>query len=430
MAVSGRAAAFAAAGLLPVILVPRLGVVAAWLGVLVLLCAADLVLAAPASRVRVTRSVPAAVRLTEDTTSDVTVVNETGRRLRGVVRDAWQPSAGAVDNRHRVDVAPGEARRLRTRLHPRRRGDLHADRVSLRCFGPLGIAARQASLPAPATLRVLPEFRSRRHLPSRLARLRELDGRSAVQVRGPGTEFDSLRTYVAGDDVRAIDWRATARRAEVVVRTWRPERDRRVLLVLDVSRLSAARLGDAPRLEAQLEAALLLAALASRAGDRVELVAVDRGVRAKVAGAGGAALLSTMARAMAPLTPALVELSWPVVTQVIRDRLAHRSLVVLLTALEPAAVVHGLLPVAATLAHDHQVVLASAADPALTALRRSRGSSAEAFAAAAAERASLERAGAAGSLRRRGVEVVDADPDDLAPALADAYLALKAAGRL
>jgi uncharacterized protein (DUF58 family) len=358
------------------------------------------------------------------------VVNETGRRLRGVVRDAWQPSAGARDNRHRVDLPPGESGRVRTRLHPTRRGDLRADLVTLRSFGPLGVAARQASLPAPATLRVLPEFRSRRHLPSRLARLRELDGRSALQVRGPGTEFDSLRTYVAGDDVRAIDWRATARRAEVVVRTWRPERDRRVLLVLDVSRLSAARLGDAPRLESQLEAALLLAALATRAGDRVELVAVDRAVRAKVAGASGPALLSGMARALAPLTPSLVELSWPVVTQVIRDRLAHRSLVVLLTALEPAAVVNGLLPVAATLAHDHQVVLASAADPALAELRRSRGSSTEVFAAAAAERTSLERDAAAGSLRRRGVEVVDAGPEELAPALADAYLALKAAGRL
>ena len=258
----------------------------------------------------------------------------------------------------------------------------------------------------------------------------QLAGQYQSVFKGRGMAFSEVRQYTPGDDVRAIDWRATARRAEVVVRTWRPERDRRVLLVLDVSRLSAARLGDAPRLEAQLEAALLLAALASRAGDRVELVAVDRGVRAKVAGAGGAALLSTMARAMAPLTPALVELSWPVVTQVIRDRLAHRSLVVLLTALEPAAVVNGLLPVAASLAHDHQVVLASAADPALAALRRARGSSAEVFAAAAAERASLERAGAAGSLRRRGVEVVDAAPDDLAPALADAYLALKAAGRL
>ncbi len=430
MAISGRAVAFASAGLIPVLLAPRLVTVVAWLGVLLLLTAADLAMATPLSRVEVTRRAPDGVRLTESVSSAITLVNDGSRIYRGVVRDAWQPSAGAQANRHAVRVAPGESLRILTRLAPTRRGDLHADLVTLRAFGPLGLAARQSSRDAPATLRVLPEFRSRRHLPSRLARLREMDGRSAVQVRGPGTEFDSLRTYVAGDDVRAIDWRATARRTEPVVRTWRPERDRRVLIVLDVSRLSAARLGDAPRLEAQLEAALLLAALASRAGDRVELVAVDRAVRARVAGAGGAALLGAMAGAMAPLAPALVELNWTAVTRVVRERLSHRSLVVLLTALEPAAVVNGLLPVAAALTRDHRVVLASASDPVLAELRTARGSSAEAFGAAAAERAGLEREAAAAALRRKGIDVVDAGPEELAPALADAYLALKAAGRL
>ena len=72
-----------------------------------------------------------------------------------------------------------------------------------------------------------------KHLPSRLNLLREMDGRSAVMVRGAGTEFDSLRQYVPGDDVRSIDWRSTARRGEVVVRTWRPERDRHVLIIID-----------------------------------------------------------------------------------------------------------------------------------------------------------------------------------------------------
>ena len=93
-------------------------------------------------------------------------------------------------------------------------------------------------------MRVLPRFSSRKHLPSRLARLRELDGRTSVMIRGQGTEFDSLREYVRGDDVRSIDWRASARRADVVVRTWRPERDRRVMIVLDTGRTSAVRVLD------------------------------------------------------------------------------------------------------------------------------------------------------------------------------------------
>ena len=129
-------------------------------------------------------------------------------------------------------------------------------------------------------MRVLPPFTSRKHLPSRLARLRELDGRRLALIRGQGTEFDSLRDYVPGDDVRAIDWRATARRQAMVVRTWRPERDRHLLVVLDTARTAAGRVGDAPRLDAAMDAALLLAALAARAGDRVDLLAYDRQVRA------------------------------------------------------------------------------------------------------------------------------------------------------
>lgn len=430
MTISGRAVGLAAAGLVPVLLAPGAPTVAAWAGVVVALCLLDLALAGAPARVRIERVMPPSVRLSESVTSELVLTNLGTRRVRGVVRDAWQPSAGAAGNRHAVALPPGEATRVRTRLTPRRRGDLQADRVTLRAFGPLHLAARQTSRPVPARLRVLPEFRSRRHLPSRLARLREMDGRSAVLVRGPGTEFDSLRTYVRGDDVRAIDWRATARRSELVVRTWRPERDRRVLLVLDVSRLSAARLDDGTRLESQIDAALLLAALATRAGDRVELVAIDRAVRARVAGESGPALLSAIADATVPLDPALVELDWTRVTGVVQERLSHRALVVLLTALEPAAVEYGLLPVVGALGARHQVVLASAADPAVAALRTARGGGVDAFAVAAAERASLEREAVASSLRRLGVEVVDVGPDELAPALADAYLALKAAGRL
>ncbi|HMO10078.1 MAG TPA: DUF58 domain-containing protein, partial [Actinotalea sp.] len=333
-------------------------------------------------------------------------------------------------NRHPVTLPVGESRRVVTALLPTRRGDRHADRVTVRSFGPLRLSARQLSADVPGTLRVLPEFASRRHLPSRLARLREMDGRAAVQVRGQGTEFDSLREYVIGDDVRSIDWRATARRSEVVVRTWRPERDRRVLIVLDTSRTSAARIGEAPRIDASIEAALLLAALASRAGDRVDLIAHDRRVRAQVAGAAGPRLLPAFADALAPLEPTIVEADWAGAVAAVGGRLSQRALVVLLTALEPAAVSHGLLPVIGPLAHDHTVVVASVADPEVAELAAVRGSAREVYDAAAAERTEIERETVQVRLKRRGVEVVDALPDDLAPRLADTYLALKAAGRL
>jgi len=307
--------------------------------------------------------------------------------------------------------------------------------VTIRTSGPLGLAGRQASLPVPARLRVLPEFASRRHLPSRLARLREMDGRSAVQVRGEGTEFDSLREYVVGDDVRSIDWRATARRGDVVVRTWRPERDRRVLIVLDTGRTSATRIGTgsggtgAPRLDASIEAALLLAALADRAGDRVQVIAFDRALGARVAGASGPRLLPELADALAVVEPRLLETDWPGLVSQVRDRVSQRALVVLLTALDPAAVETGLLTVIDELSGTHQVVVAAVADAEVAGLRAGRDPG-TVYDAAAAARGDLERTAVAGVLRRFGAEVVEALPGDLPPRLADTYLSLKAAGRL
>jgi uncharacterized protein (DUF58 family) len=424
VAITWRAAALTAVGVVAVALVPVPGTVLVWALLVAALCALDTALAASPRQVALRRDVTGPVRLHEPSRSRLLVTQQGPRRLRAIVRDAWQPSAGADHNRHLVDLPNGESTRVDTALLPSRRGDLRADRVTIRTVGPLGLAGRQASIDVPGTLRVLPEFASRRHLPSRLARLREMDGRAAVQVRGGGTEFDSLREYVIGDDVRSIDWRASARRNDVVVRTWRPER------VLDTSRTAAARVHDAPRLDASIEAALLLAALASRAGDRVELLAYDRKVRARVAGMSGPRLMPGIADALSTVEATLVEADWPGVVAQVQERLSQRALVVLLSALEPAAVEQGLLGVVDQLAARHQVVLASVRDPEIEELRAGRGSARALFDAAAAERTELERSAVAQRLRGRGIEVVDALPDDLAPRLADTYLALKAAGRL
>ena len=397
---------------------------------LVLLVVVDVALAGPVRSLSFRRDGDTSVRLGEPARVQLTVTNPSGRRVRGRLRDAWPPSAGAVTQRHPLDLPPGERRRVVTAMVPTRRGDRPADRVTVRSYGPMGLAARQGSHRVPWRVRVLPPFTSRRHLPSRLARLRELDGRTAVLVRGQGTEFDSLREYVAGDDVRSIDWRATARAGDVMVRTWRPERDRRVLLVLDCGRTAAARVGDVPRLDEAMDAALLLAALASRAGDRVDLVAYDRRVRARVEGEPASSLLPALVQAMAPLEAALVEPDYAGMVRTVLAGPSRRSLVVLLTALDAAPVEEGLLPALAPLLRRHQVLLASVSDPRVAELAGGRGDAESVYAAASAERARAERRRVGALLSRRGVEVVDSGPGTLAPELADRYLALKAAGRL
>ncbi|NUK68860.1 DUF58 domain-containing protein [Streptomyces lunaelactis] len=436
MALTGRTALLAALGSLPVgILAPS------WTGMLAvnaplslaILC--DYALAAPVRTLRFTRSGDTSVRLGDSAEVQLTVTNPSGRRLRAHLRDAWPPSSWLTGteqaaSRHKLTVPAGERRRLTTVLRPTRRGDRQAERVTIRSYGPLGLVARQGNHSVPWTVRVLPPFTSRKHLPSRLARLRELDGRTSVLIRGQGTEFDSLRDYVPGDDTRSIDWRATARQTTVAVRTWRPERDRHILVVLDTGRTSAGRVGNAPRLDASMDAALLLAALASRAGDRVGLLAYDRRVRAQVQGRSAGDLLPAVVNALAPLEPELVETDARGLSAAVLHSAPRRSLIVLLTSLDTAPIEEGLLPVLPQLTKRHTVLVASVADPHIERMSNSRGTVEAVYEAAAGTQSQAQRRRTAEQLQRHGVTVVDATPDNLAPALADAYLALKAAGRL
>jgi uncharacterized protein (DUF58 family) len=256
-----------------------------------------------------------------------------------------------------------------------------------------------------------------------------LDGAVIVRQRGRGSEFDALRTYVLGDDVRAIDWRATARSRDVVVRTWRPERDRRIVLAIDTGRASAARIGDEPRLDAALDAALLVAAVAARAGDRVGLVAADVTVRARLAATGGPQLLPALVDALTTLEPALVETDPLLLAAEVLRHGGRRSLVVLFGSLDTGADT-GLLPAARALAARHEVVAAAVADPTVARLQARRATLDDTYAAAAAELAAADRAAVADRLRRIGVHVVDAPAGAFASRVADAYLELKAAGRL
>ncbi|MDN5746090.1 MAG: DUF58 domain-containing protein [Nocardioidaceae bacterium] len=446
MAISGRVPLLLVLGLGAVWLRPAPSTVGLWLLGVLVLTLADLVSAPAPESITLKRRDPETVRLGDPTQAGLEITNAGKQTVRLQVRDAWQPSAGASQNRFRLRLSRGERSLTTVALLPRRRGDLAAVGVTVRSWGVLGFAARQRTYRVPGSVRALPPFESRKHLPSRLARLRDLDGRSAVRVRGQGTEFDSLREYVRGDDVRSIDWRASVRSTHVVVRTWQPERDRRVVIVLDTSRTSAGRVArlpgepetdGIPRLDASMDAALLLASLASRAGDRIDFLAGDRRVRARQRVAGARDIAARLQQQMADLEPVLVEADWDGLAGAVQEFGRQRALVVLLTALEPSAVAEGLLPVLPALTKHHRVVLASVRDPELgriaaieDAAGTERPTSEEVYGAAAAEHELARRRQLEHVLSRLGVAVVDADAASLPPALAAHYLHLKAQGLL
>jgi len=430
VAISGRFVIFVAFGIVPIVYFNDPGVVGWWLLILLALCIIDLAIAGSPRKLALQRELPGALRLGESTSARLLITNAGRRRVRGIVRDGWQPSAGAGPRTQKLSVPAGERRAIVSALTPFRRGERRAHHVTVRSFGPLGLVARQASIAAPGAIKVLPPFNARKHLPSRLARLRELDGASSVMVRGQGTEFDSLRDYVRGDDVRSIDWRATARRKDLVVRTWRPERDRRVVIVIDSGRTSAARIDNEPRLDTAFESALLLAALATKAGDRVDLVIYDRRVRGRVQGASGPELLNRMVNSMATVDPELIEMDWTVVPGLVRSITSSRALVVLCTSIDAPGASRGLLTALPELSKKHLVVVSSVTDPSVLATAALRSDRREVYLAAAAERALLDQARVSAAIRQSGADVVTGAPADLPPALADRYIALKAAGRL
>ncbi|MEV7694787.1 DUF58 domain-containing protein [Microbacterium sp. NPDC089189] len=435
MFVTGRLPLLLLLGLVPVVLFDVAGI-DPWLTAVgwVLLCAAvvaaDVITAADPRRVEVSRRLPARARRDEAVDTEVTLRNAGSRRLRGWMRDAWQPTAGASAERQRLDIPAGEARRVPVALLPRRRGELVSGFVAVRALGPLGIAGRQGVRQARGAIRVLPPFSSRRHLPSRLARLRELDGSTSVQVRGRGTEFDSLREYVRGDDVRSIDWRATARHGSTMLRTWRPERDRHIVVVVDTGRTSATRVGDGVRLDATMEATLLLAALAARAGDHLHLVMMDRAVRARVSGVDGAALVPALVDAMAPVEPQLIDTDWSGIVALVQRLSVRPALVVLLTAQDDPDASRAFLAALPTLAARSRVLVATASDAGPDVVTGAAVDAEEAYLAAAEERSRADAERVAAGIARAGAVALSADAESLPPQVADHYLALKLRGLL
>lgn len=436
MYVTGRLPLLVAAGVVPVVVFGAAGtspwaVLAIWILLVAAIVTID-VLGAPDPRVlEFSRDVPARAKLGDAVPTRLQVINTGSRLVRARVRDGWQPTAGSTGERYAVTIPARESRTVSVPLAPRRRGELRSEFVAVRTLGPLGFAGRQRALPSPAAIRILPPFRARRHLASRVQRLRELDGSTSLQVRGRGTEFDSLREYVRGDDVRSIDWRATARSTATMLRTWRPERDRHVTIIVDTGRTAAARVGDETRLDAAFEAAMLLAALANRAGDHVHLLAFDRVVRARVTGVDGPRLLPEISDALAGVEAQLIDTDWDHAFAEAR-RLARRpSLVVILTAQESVSASRGFLARLATMPGGSTTVLVgTVTDAELGEAARAGGSVTDLYRAAAAEATVRDAELVARAMSRAGAEALADTPEALPPRIADRYLALKKAGRL
>ncbi len=401
-------------------------------GLLLLIALGD-ALAAPNTReLEISRETPPVVVMGTDAEWRWRLVNHGRRTMKVDLADELAGSLGARRRRVRIKLAPRARAEVSTVLHPTRRGRFVVSELVVRVHGPLGLAMRQTRRLQPVVLRVYPPFRSRdeAELRIRRARILEVGLRSAKGIGG-GTEFEQLREYTPDDELRRVDWAASARTGRMIVRTYRPERNQTVIVMLDNGRLMAANVGGVPRIEHAIDAAIMLGHIATHLGDKAGMVTFDAAVRAIVAPARRHDQTTRLTEAMYDLEPALLESDYQGAFSTMLARFRRRSLIVILSDLAEQAVGDSLLPALPLIMRHHVVVVAAVRDPEVVAWAASVPQDPEeAYRKAAAVASLAERERSAARLRGMGATVIDAPPGLLATRLADAYVAIKSAGRL
>jgi uncharacterized protein (DUF58 family) len=330
-------------------------------------------------------------------------------------------------------VKPRSSAEARYAVMPTERGDARLGRMFVRFQSPLGLAERWAVAETQQTIRVLPNLEQARRQTLYLIRSRqvELEKRRRRQ-RGIGREFDSLREYRQGDELRDISWTATARRRHLITRVFQMERSQNVWLVLDAGRLLRAQVrgpGDAPRfskLDYAVNAALSLAQVALYCGDRVGLLAYGRRVQQNLYPSRGAHHLRAIVESLAQVRAEAFESDHGRAVRASLNAQKRRSLVVWITDFAETATIPEVIEYAMHLVPRHLVVFAAMGQPDLRTLAETIPAvTADMYRHAAALEISQRRDILLRGLRQRGVLAFDVMPGMLASSLVTQYLNIK-----
>jgi uncharacterized protein (DUF58 family) len=375
-------------------------------------------------------------------------IRSRGRRtLRATVGDDPIGDADVHGLPLEVALRPRATVTVRYELVPTRRGARHFGAVTVRYPGPLGLVARNERLAADADVDVYPDVHAARAL-ELLRRQGRQDARlGSMRVRGGDTEFERLRPYARGDEPRHVDWRATARRDELTVRQFQAESNQNVVFLLDIGRgmrgqaaraeehAAKAAAGDgvigenAPlgSIDNAMNAALLAADVALRAGDKAGLLVFDDAPRTWLPPIGGRAGARKITRAVYALDAGLGATDYRAAIGFLRTQIKARSLVILLTNVlehrgsrELAGAVRSLMP-------RHLPLCVFMRDLDLEALVDAPASREDdLYVRAAAAEALGARQSLMRELKNAGVLVLDAKPQDVTPELVKGYLDVKA----
>jgi uncharacterized protein (DUF58 family) len=370
------------------------------------------------------------------TASDVTVVirNFTDVAIRAYLTD--ESPATFRDSPAVMELFAAGRRQAKASypILPRKRGEARIDRLFLRYRSRLGFAERWAVALISQTVRVLPDLEQARQHALYLIRTRqvEMERRRRRRQRGQGREFDSLREYRQGDDLRDISWTATARRHHLTTRMFEIERSQVVWIVLDAGRLLRAEIQQAQtalrlaKLDYAVNAALSLAQVAVQCGDRVGLLAYGRAIQHNLPAGRGALHIRSIVESLAQVHAEASEADHSSAARVLLTEQHRRSLVVWITDFAETPATPEVIEYAMQITRRHLVVFTVMSQPDLAALAYATPkTSQEMYRHAAALEIAHRRDLLLRGLRQRGVLALELVPGTLASALVNQYLDIK-----
>lgn len=331
-----------------------------------------------------------------------------------------------------LELGPRDSVDVALAFTPPSRGEFAFGDIGVVSLGPAGLAGRRFDVAAGETVRVYPDI-SAIHGYALLARKGSLHeiGVRAARFAGVGTEYESLRDYEPGDDYRDIDWKATARRGAPVVRRFEAERSQTVVLAVDAGRLMVARVGRLTKLDRAINAALLLAFLATRAGDNVGLLVFARDVERFLPPRKGHRQFLAILEALYSVEGRVEEPDYGGALSYLAARVTKRSLVVLFSELVGTEPSRRLLGVLGGLGARHLPLVVTQRNAEIERLAGSDpADEAEVYRASVAADILRDKAAAVRVLRSRGSLVLDVEPEALSVAAVNRYLEIKARGRL
>ena len=329
-------------------------------------------------------------------------------------------------------VAAGGDASVQYRLSPSARGDATIDFIALRYRSGAGLAERWAAASLPQTARVYPDIGEAQAQAFALIRARQIVmEKRRAHAHGLGRDFESLREYQPGDELRDVCWTATARRGKLVTRTYQPERSQTVWIVIDAGRLMRARDGARTALDRAANAAFALAQVACGAGDRVALLVYGRRAQQRLAPGRGPAHLRAMVEALALARGESAEADHVRAAAVLMSSQKRRALVVWITDLAETAALPEVIESAARLLPQHVLVFAVMRPPALTALAgHVPASESDMFRVMAAQEMVERRTALLGHLRQRGGMALEVPSAELTATIIDRYLTVKERNQL